>query len=151
MSDQLTIGHLTELTGVPRKTIRYYEEVGILPTPQRTASRYRVYSGVDVRRLELVRRARLLDIPLPEIGQLVQWASDSSCGDFQDRFRDTVQRKMAQVDETVGELLRLKDDLVHLEAHLTSPQSQGEHDHPMVACSPETCACLGTGADHAGA
>ena len=65
MTTQLTIGQLAELTRVPTKTIRYYEQSGILPTPRRSDSNYRLYSETDVRRLELIRRARLLDMTLP--------------------------------------------------------------------------------------
>ncbi len=43
MNGRLTIGQLAKLTGVPPKTIRYYEEVGILPPPERSESRYRLY------------------------------------------------------------------------------------------------------------
>lgn len=147
----LTIGRLAKLTGVPAKTIRYYEDVGVLPPPARTDTRYRCYSEVDVRRLQLVRRAKLLDIPLSEIRELVEWADTRSCDDFQQRFHEAVQRKMEHVDETIAELHKLQDDLVHIEAHLTVPPMQGEHDHPMVACSPETCTCLGNSPDQASA
>ncbi len=58
MERRLTIGQLSELAGVPRKTIRYYEEVGVLPPPGRSDARYRLYTNIDVRRVELVRRAR---------------------------------------------------------------------------------------------
>ena len=72
MNRRLSIGQLARLTEVTPKTIRYYEEAGILPPPERSESRYRVYSETDVRRLELVRRARALDMTLPEIWELVR-------------------------------------------------------------------------------
>ena len=64
MERKFTIGQLAELAGVPRKTIRYYEEVGVLPPPRRSDAGYRLYSDIDVRRMELVRRARALDMAL---------------------------------------------------------------------------------------
>ena len=67
MTRQLTIGQLADLVGVPRKTIRYYEEVGVLPPPGRSDARYRLYPDIDVRRLELVRRARALDMGLADV------------------------------------------------------------------------------------
>ena len=72
MTGQFTIGQLAELAGVPRKTIRYYEEVGVLPPPGRSGARYRLYSDIDVRRVELVRRARALDMGLAEVRELVE-------------------------------------------------------------------------------
>ena len=68
MNTRLTSGQLGKLTGVPPKTIRYYEEAGILPLPERSESRYRLYSETDVRRLELIRRARALDMTLLRYG-----------------------------------------------------------------------------------
>ena len=79
MTRQFTIGQLAELAGVPRKTIRYYEEVGVLPPPSRSGARYRIYSDIDVRRVELVRRARALDMGLAEVRELVEWASTGTC------------------------------------------------------------------------
>lgn len=142
MESRLTIGQLAEQTGVPRKTIRFYEAEGILPAPERTESRYRSYSQQDVRMLELVRRARLLDMSLPEVRELVTWATSDSCQDFKGKFRESVRAKMGTIDNKIAELLTLKDDLVHLEAHLVASQEQEPVDHPMVACAPETCTCL---------
>jgi len=144
MSRRLTIGQLAELTGVPPKTIRYYEEVRILPPPERNESRYRLYSETDVRRLQLVRRARVLDMGLPEVRELVTWASSGTCNDFQDHFSEVVHRKLEEVDRRIADLQGLKDDLAHLEAHLAvNPQPDTHAEHTMLACSPETCTCLG--------
>ena len=73
MDGQITVGILAKKTGIPSKTIRYYESIGLIPPPTRTTSRYRVYSDTDVRRLELIRRAKLLDLSLSQIGELVLW------------------------------------------------------------------------------
>ncbi len=67
MRRQFTIGQLSELAGVSPKTIRYYESVGVLPPAQRSPARHRMYSAIDIRRLELVRRARALDMGLAEV------------------------------------------------------------------------------------
>ena len=87
MTRQFSIGQLAKVVGVTPKTIRYYESVGVLPPPSRNDARYRMYSEIDVRRLELVRRARALDMGLPEIRELVFCASTGSCNDFQERFQ----------------------------------------------------------------
>ena len=50
MEQWLTIGQLAQATGVSAKTIRYYEQTGILPAPERTEPRYRSYSEADIRR-----------------------------------------------------------------------------------------------------
>ena len=58
MERPLTVGQLARATGVPAKTIRYYEQVGVLPVPRRSDAGYRHYSRYDVHRLLFIRRAR---------------------------------------------------------------------------------------------
>lgn len=67
MTNRLTIGALSRRTGVPIKAIRFYEARGVIPAPARTEAGYRLYSPADVRRLRLVRRARLMGLALPEV------------------------------------------------------------------------------------
>jgi DNA-binding transcriptional MerR regulator len=65
MERPLTVGQLARATGVPAKTIRFYEQVGVLPVAERSESRYRQYSRRDVDRLVFIRRARALGLSLP--------------------------------------------------------------------------------------
>jgi hypothetical protein len=67
MTPALTIGQLAKATGVASKTIRYYEQIGVLPMPRRSAARYRQYDQAGVQRLRFIRRARSLTMPLREI------------------------------------------------------------------------------------
>jgi hypothetical protein len=64
MERPLTVGQLARATGVPAKTIRYYEQVGVLPVPRRSTAGYRHYSRHDVHRLLFIRRARALRLSL---------------------------------------------------------------------------------------
>ena len=143
MERKLTIGQLADLVGVPRKTIRYYEEVGVLPPPGRSDARYRLYLDVDVRRVELVRRARALDMGLAKVRELVEWASTGSCNDFQERFQEVLHRKLEEVDQRIADLDHLKLDLQRLGAHFAVAQKEANADHTVLECSPETCTCLG--------
>lgn len=68
----LTIGKLSELTGVNIETIRYYERTSVLPAPPRTSSGRRVYQSPDVRTLAFLRRARELGFSLDEIRALLR-------------------------------------------------------------------------------
>ena len=147
MSTRITIGQLAEATGVPPKTIRYYEEVGVLPAPARNEVQYRIYSETDVRRLELVRRARMLDMTLPEVRELVEWASSGICNDFQGRFLEVVHRKLEEVDKRIDDLEHLKQVLERLEAHFVETEKEVNADHTVLECSPETCKCLGSSRD----
>jgi len=71
-SHPLRIGELSEATGLTQRTIRYYEELGLLPPPERTQGDFRVYTEQDVRRLrEIARLKELLGFSLAEIKQIV--------------------------------------------------------------------------------
>ena len=74
MRSTLTIGQVAKATGINAKTIRYYEEAGVAPPPQRSQSGYRMYSETDVRRFDLIRRARSLDMTLSDVKQLAELA-----------------------------------------------------------------------------
>lgn len=71
MAQRLTIqiGELSRRTGCNIETIRYYERIGLLPAPARSAGRYRVYQTKDVRRLAFIRRTRELGFTLDVSGR----------------------------------------------------------------------------------
>jgi DNA-binding transcriptional MerR regulator len=75
MAHALTIGQLAKATGVASKTIRYYEQIGVLPTPTRSAARYRQYDQSGVQRLRFIRRPRLLALVRQQLSA-VQHQSD---------------------------------------------------------------------------
>jgi len=56
----MTIGKLAKAANVPIDTIRYYEKQGLMLTPQRSASGYRLYSSEDLRRIHFIRKAKSL-------------------------------------------------------------------------------------------
>jgi MerR family transcriptional regulator, mercuric resistance operon regulatory protein len=68
----LPIGQLSRMSGVNVETIRYYERIGILPAPPRTASGRRVYDSTHLRVLAFIRRSRELGFSLDEIRELIQ-------------------------------------------------------------------------------
>ncbi|GAB4327342.1 MAG: Hg(II)-responsive transcriptional regulator MerR [Dehalococcoidia bacterium] len=67
----MKIGELAQLTGVATRTIRYYESIGLLPSPPRDESGYRSYSDDDVRLLDFIQDAKKLALSLEEIGAIV--------------------------------------------------------------------------------
>src|SRR3546814_19020920 len=76
----LTIGEAARATGTKAETIRYYERIGLLLRPGRTAGNYRSYGADDVARLSFVRRARGLGFSLDQVRDLLDLSerSDSS-------------------------------------------------------------------------
>jgi MerR family mercuric resistance operon transcriptional regulator len=70
----LTIGTLSASTGVNVETIRYYERIGLLPAPRRSAGRHRLYDDDLGRRLAFVRRSRQLGFSIGQIRALLHLA-----------------------------------------------------------------------------
>ena len=79
MERPLTVGQLARATAVPAKTIRYYEQVGVLPLARRSAAGYRQYSRRDVDRLLFIRRARALRLSLPQLKVLTAELESEQC------------------------------------------------------------------------
>src|ERR1700676_3131198 len=69
--EAMNIGAAAKATGIPAKTIRYYERVGLLEKPPRSEGNYRVYGDRDVATLRFVQRARQLGFSIKEIAGLV--------------------------------------------------------------------------------
>jgi len=65
------IGELAAELGLNPKTIRYYEDIGLMPEPPRTAAGYRLYGEVDRERLEFILKARAIGLTLEEIHQIL--------------------------------------------------------------------------------
>ena len=67
----MRIGDLARATAIPVETIRYYERVGLLPAPARTAGNYRAYDVAHLERLQFIRHCRGLDMSLDEVRELL--------------------------------------------------------------------------------
>jgi DNA-binding transcriptional MerR regulator len=71
MSD-MRIGEVAERARVTTKTVRYYESIGLLPTPERTASGYRSYGPATLERLQFIRDAQATGLSLTEIQSILE-------------------------------------------------------------------------------
>lgn len=110
----LQIGELSAQTGVPSKTIRYYEDIGLLPKPQRAENGYRVYSQDDVERLQFIRRARALDFALDEIAEILAFRerNEPPCA----YVMDLIGHQIGAIESRIRDLERIRDELKALHA-----------------------------------
>ena len=122
MAEQFTIGAVARQTGVPVPTIRFYEAEGVIPAPTRTAAGYRLYGSTDIRRLRLVRRARLLGLGLPEVKALVEQSFASECNAYVTQLLDHVARQRRDIQRQIVELQALEAELDALEQHVRHAQ-----------------------------
>ncbi|GAB5469574.1 MAG: helix-turn-helix domain-containing protein [Rhodospirillales bacterium] len=110
----LRIGDLARETGVKVVTIRYYETIGLLPTPRRSDNRYRAYDRAALDRLRFIRRCRGLGFSLDQIRDLLELASetDRACDRVDSltaHHLEAVERKIAKLQALAGELRRYTD------------------------------------------
>lgn len=108
----LTIGKLAKATDVKVPTIRFYEQIGLLPEPDRTASERRVYDKGAVRRLGFIKHARALGFPIEAIRTLLDLADhpDRACDDANQLALEqlaAVETKISQLEALRAELRRM--------------------------------------------
>ena len=115
MERRLTIGQVAKTSGVAAKTIRYYEQIGVLPVPSRGVSGYRLYDEPGVERLRFIRRA-----PRPPL---------------RPRLRALVREQLNAVNNQIAELELLRQQL---------EQVFGQMQSPARRRAGEACQCLET-------
>ncbi len=121
----MEIRELVRKTGVPAKTIRYYEDIGLLPVPARKPNGYRDYSESDIDRLRLVAGARHLDIPLAEIKEILDMRDqgEAPCT----VLLDLLATKADEIEIRIRDLQHLQAELRQLhELGLTFPTDDVE-------------------------
>lgn len=127
MKTGMKIGALAGRSGLPVKTLRYYEDLGLLPAIGRSEGGYRLFAEESLRRLEFIRRLKTLGLSLEEIqGCLaVHDAGDLPCGDIEIQLGRQIER----IDGQIKELRQLRTELKDL---LAGWQSDPAKDDEVI-------------------
>lgn len=117
MRNGMRVGELAAHFGLNPKTIRYYEEIDLLPRAERSESGYRLYDKRDVERLGFIRRAKTLGLSLDEIHDIlsVQQTGELPCG----QVLDLIAMKIRTIDQRMAELEAFRTELATLRAAWT--------------------------------
>src|SRR5258708_5880364 len=117
MRDGIRIGELAARFALNPKTIRYYEEIGLLPKAGRSESGYRLYGKPDGERLGFIRRAKTLGLSLDEIRALLSAQEEGSppCG----QVLGLIDTKIEVIDQRMAELATFRAELATLRAAWT--------------------------------
>ena len=112
MENGLRIGELAAELGLNPKTIRYYEEIGLLPAPRRSPAGYRLYDDADRERLRFIGKAKAIGFTLEEIGEILalRRTGEQPCG----HVVELLDHKLAAVDRQLRALMDFRQDLVAL-------------------------------------
>lgn len=122
----MKIGELGDLTGLTPKTIRYYEEIGLLPVPERTANGYRDYPADAVDRLAFVRDAQATGLTLTEIASILDLRSqgEETC----DHVVDLLEHHVEALDRHIANLRATRTKLAELTRKARSLDPADCHD-----------------------
>lgn len=131
------IGEVARRTGLKIPTIRFYEQEGLLPAPQRSASGRRVYREGDIQRLAFVRHARTLGFELDDIRSLLDLSDDPAkpC----DKADEIARAHLAIVETRIAQLLQLKAELSRVVRACEGGKSAGECR--VIEALAEGCRC----------
>ena len=104
----MRIGELCAKTGLSKETVRYYERQGLLeniPQPNRS-NNYKVYSAVDLQRLNMIKHAKMLGFTLAEISEvLAVWVDDKFTAE---QKQASLRRKLQQLEEKEAAVIELR-------------------------------------------
>jgi DNA-binding transcriptional MerR regulator len=97
----LTIGALSAQTGSNIPTIRYYEQIGLLPEPERAANGHRYYRDADLKRLTFIKRCRDFGFPIEQVRALLSLYEDGdrSCVEARDMAQEHLEAVRAKLEE----------------------------------------------------
>jgi DNA-binding transcriptional MerR regulator len=110
-----------ELTGLSARTLRYYEELGLLPGVRRRAGGRRVYGSDEIERLRFIRRLKALGLSLAEVKELnAVYGIAGSTAAMLRRLDDLLGGHLADLDARIGELMSLRDEIAKYRDHVGS-------------------------------
>ncbi len=126
----MLIGELAKASGTTTKTLRFYEDAGLLPAAERTPGGYRDYSPDVLPRLDFIRRGRAAGLSLAQIRDVleVRDAGSAPCH----HVRQLLDRRLSEVDRQIADLQALRDTVAELrDAAVTVDPA---HCDPVTVC-----------------
>jgi Cu(I)-responsive transcriptional regulator len=108
----MNIGSIAKRSGLPAKTIRYYESIGLIPPALRSEGNYRTYTEHDLQTLKFVQRARGLGFSVKDVAKLLTLWQDR--GRASAEVRSLAQEHVSEIDRKIEELKGMRRTLTHL-------------------------------------
>lgn len=135
MDPTMRIAEVASRSGFPAATLRYYEQIELLPAPPRTSAGYRAYDGSVLPRLAFVARAKALGCSLDEIADLMPAWDGGRCAPVQARLRELAAARVQDAESRASELAAFTADLRRILATLGAHTPDGPCD--------AACGCVG--------
>ncbi len=123
---QYQIGELASILDMSPRTIRYYEEVGLLNSIKRIEGAKRVYTNQDLRRLRFIKRLKLLGLTLVEMKELEDiYRIHKTNKKVLPKLLELLDRRMREIDERVNNLKKLKAEIMSYREKIEEKLSEG--------------------------
>lgn len=113
----MRVKEVAEKTGITPDTVRYYEKTGLLPRPPRSTSGYRHFEPEHVERIRFIKGAQRMGLRLGDIKELLEIRDKGLCPCG--HTVSALQRRIEQIDRDLGELRKLRRQLVGMSTRLT--------------------------------
>lgn len=135
---RVRISELAASAGLPATTVRYYERVGLLAPPGRTASGYRDYDQDAAARLLFIARARRMGLTCEQITSLLPIWAGTNCGAAHQRVVDLIEEKQEEVADRIAELEQFADQLEGVRRALVAESPPPACRADLTCCVPES-------------
>jgi DNA-binding transcriptional MerR regulator len=120
------IGEISRLVDLSQRTIRYYEEIGLLHSVRRIENGKRVYTDRDVRRLKFINRLKVLGLSLAEMVELEKiYRKQRNNREILPKLLELLDERAAQIDERVSQLVALKKEIREYQQRLRNKVLEG--------------------------
>jgi len=126
------IGEISRLVELSQRTIRYYEEIGLLHSVRRIENGKRVYTDSDVRRLKFINRLKVLGLSLAEMVELEKiYRKQRNNREILPKLLQILEERAVQIDERVAQLVALKKEIRDYQQRLRDKVLQDAiHEEP---------------------
>jgi DNA-binding transcriptional MerR regulator len=116
-----SIGELAEKLEMSQRTIRYYEEIGLLNSIKRVEGGRRLYTDVDLRRLKLIKRLKIMGMTLSEMQELeAMWTIEKSNEKVLKRLLELLENHLRRLDDRIADLNILRNEIVEYQERIRS-------------------------------
>jgi MerR family transcriptional regulator, repressor of the yfmOP operon len=116
-----SIGELAERLEMSQRTIRYYEEIGLLNSIKRVEGGRRLYTDADLRRLKLIKRLKIMGMTLSEMQELeAMWTIEKSNEKVLKRLLELLENHLTRLDDRIADLNILRNEIGEYQERIRS-------------------------------
>lgn len=118
---ETSIGELAKKLDMSQRTIRYYEEIGLLNSIKRVEGGRRIYTDADYRRLKLIKRLKIMGMTLSEMQELeAMWTIEKSNDKVLTRLLELLDNQLRRLDDRIADLNILRNEIIDYQKRIRS-------------------------------